>query len=181
MAEATLRGKVEVPEGCQFSQSGIIITVKGPKGELTRKLPDKWIKLNHEGQKLELWYEKTTKNQKKQLFTTVSHIKNMMIGVTDGYVYKLKICSGHFPMNVSLKNNVLEVKNFIGEAVPRKLTIKEGSDVKVQGDIITVESIDKEKAGQTAGSIEKLTKRPGFDKRIFQDGIYITEKAGKKI
>jgi len=56
----------------------------------------------------------------------------MIRGVTEGYTYKLKICSGHFPMNVSLKGDVLEIKNFIGESVPRKLKIKEGSEEKTR-------------------------------------------------
>ena len=84
-------------------------------------------------------------------------------------------------MNVSLKGDVLEIKNFIGEKVPRTLKIRPGASVKINGDEIVVEAINKEIAGQTAGSIEKLTKRPGFDKRIFQDGIYIVEKDGKRL
>jgi large subunit ribosomal protein L6 len=105
----------------------------------------------------------------------------MIKGVQEGFTYKLKICSGHFPMSVALKGNTFEIKNFIGEKVPRTLKIKQGADVKIEGDQITVHATDKELAGTTAGAIEKLTRRPGFDKRIFQDGIYITEKDGKKL
>ena len=61
------------------------------------------------------------------------------------------------------------------------LEIKEGAEVKIEGDIITVESCSKETAGQTAADIEKLTKITNRDLRIFQDGIYITEKDGKPI
>ena len=53
--------------------------------------------------------------------------------------------------------------------------------VKVEAKDVIVESVDKELAGETAASIEELTKRPGFDKRIFQDGIYIYYKDGKGI
>ena len=84
-------------------------------------------------------------------------------------------------MNVSLNNDELQIKNFFGEKIPRILKIKEGADVKVEGEIITIESMDKEKAGQIAADIETLTKRSGFDRRIFQDGIYIIEKAGKEV
>jgi large subunit ribosomal protein L6 len=44
-----------------------------------------------------------------------------------------------------------------------------------------VEGIDKELTSQTAALIEKLTRRPGFDKRIFQDGIFMIEKDGKPL
>ena len=134
-----------------------------------------------ESSQITISYEKTGKKQKTQLFTTRAHIKNMIKGVQEGYTYKLKICSGHFPMNVSLKGNKIEIKNFIGEKVPRTLILKDGAKVEIKGDIIDVSGINKEIVGQTAASIEKLTKRPGFDKRIFQDGIYIIEKPDKKI
>ena len=84
-------------------------------------------------------------------------------------------------MTVSVKGSIFEIKNFIGEKVPRTTVIKEGSTVKIDGHDIIVESINKEQAGQMAASIEQLTRRPGFDTRIFQDGIYITEKDGKII
>ena len=68
------------------------------------------------------------------------------------------------------------VKNFLGERIPRKAKILPGVDVKVQGDFITVQSISKDAAGQTAANIETMMKVRGKDRRIFQDGIYIIEK-----
>ena len=84
-------------------------------------------------------------------------------------------------MNVSVKGLKLVVKNFIGEAVPRTLLFKEGATVKVEGDIIIVTGINKEIVAQAAASVEQLTRRVGFDRRIFQDGIYIVEKDGKSL
>ena len=84
-------------------------------------------------------------------------------------------------MNVSTSNNKLIVKNFLGEKVPRILQLKEGADVKIEGEIIKVESSNKELAGQVSADIEQLTRRPGYDSRIFQDGIYITNKDGREL
>lgn len=84
-------------------------------------------------------------------------------------------------MNVVMKGQTLEVKNLFGEAVPRSLVIPEGVSAKVEGDKITVQGIDKEKTAQAAASIEQLTRRPGFDKRVFQDGIYLLDKDGKEL
>jgi large subunit ribosomal protein L6 len=82
-------------------------------------------------------------------------------------------------MNVSIKGQTLEVKNFIGEVVPRSYSFSKDVDVKLNGEMISVTGINKELVSQTAGSIEQLTRRVGFDRRIFQDGIYIVDKDGK--
>jgi large subunit ribosomal protein L6 len=169
----------KIPSGVEVIQEGFKLTLKGPKGEVAKRISDKSLKVAVSGDELTLSFDKNSKKQKKNLHTTSAHVTNMIKGVTEGFNYKLKICSGHFPMTVAVKGDIVEVKNFIGESVPRRLTIKPGAEVKINGEIIDVTSIDKELAGQTAASIEKMTKRPGFDKRIFQDGIYIIEKDGR--
>lgn len=176
-----ISGTIELPKGVTFTLKDRVVIIKGPKGENQRKLADKYVKITQEGDEIVFNYDKNTKREKKKMYTAMAHIKNMIKGANEGYTYTLKICSGHFPMAVSLKGDTFEIKNFIGEQVPRRLKLKTGATVKIAGDIITVESPNKELAGQTAASIENLTKRPGFDKRIFQDGIYITNKDGKQM
>jgi large subunit ribosomal protein L6 len=158
------------------------LIVKGPKGEIKRKLFDPLVKIEVMPNKILFSpNKKGTKRESKMIKTFVAHVNNMIKGVKEGHVYKLKICSGHFPMNVSIINNEFVVKNFIGEKVPRKIPVKKGVDVKIDSTLITVSGIEKEIVSQMAASIEELTKRPGFDTRIFQDGIYIIEKDGKEI
>ena len=53
--------------------------------------------------------------------------------------------------------------------------------MKLNGEMISVTGINKEIVSQAAADIEQLTRRVGFDRRIFQDGIYIVEKDGKVI
>ena len=169
-------------EGVTIIQEGNLLCIKGPKGELKKKVFDPSVKIEIKPDKVILSPKKrATKRDSKMIKTFVAHINNMIKGVNEGHTYKLKICSGHFPMNVSVSNNEFIVKNFIGEKVPRKIILKEGVNVKLDGEIITVEGIDKELVSQTAARIEELTKRPGFDTRIFQDGIYIIEKDGNEI
>ncbi len=170
-----------IPEGVTCIIDKGIVTFKGPKGEVSKSFTHPLINLKVEGNKIELKTEKVRQSEKKLLNTFLSLLKNLVKGVSEGHMYKLKICSGHFPMNVSIKNNILEIKNFIGEAVPRKCILNSNAEVKLDGTIITVFGIDKELVSQVAASIEKTTRRNGFDKRIFQDGIYIIEKDGKKI
>ncbi|MBU0536356.1 MAG: 50S ribosomal protein L6, partial [Nanoarchaeota archaeon] len=121
------------------------------------------------------------KKEKTVMGTFRAHIKNMIKGVNEGHIYKLKICSGHFPMNVAMSGKDFSVSNFLGEKTPRKMIIKEGAKIKIEGEHIIVESTNKEIAGQTAANIETLTKIKGRDKRIFQDGIYIIEKDGNQL
>ena len=154
---------------------------KGKKGEVKRTFNFPRIEIKKEQGNIVVTAKKVTRREKTLLGTTKAHIKNLIIGVTEGHAYKLKVCSGHFPMNVSLSGNVLSIKNFLGEKVPRTLKIKDGATVKVDGEEVSVEGIDIEKVGQVAADIEQLTRVTNKDIRIFQDGIYIVEKPKKSL
>lgn len=177
----TIEKEIEVPEGVTVEYKDRIFSAKGPKGEVTKRIYFPVTQISIENGLVKVVSENAGKKEKKIIGTVVAHIKNIIKGAEEGFVYKLKICSGHFPMNVSVSGNKFSVKNLLGEKVPRELTLKEGATVKIDGSIITVESNDKETAGQVSADIEQLTRRPGFDRRIFQDGIYIIEKNGKAI
>lgn len=158
-----------------------LITMKGPKGEAQKDFHNPLIQIELKDNKIILTSKRFTKREKKLLGTFRAHIKNLMKGALEGHTYKLKVCSSHFPMNVALNNGEFVVKNFFGGKHPRKLKIKAGAEVKVAGSDITVYSCSKETAGQVAADMESLTRITNKDKRIFQDGIYIIEKDGKKI
>lgn len=176
-----LKETIVIPQGVTVATEGATIVIKGPKGELRRAVGSKAVVVSVEDNCVVLRAKSATKNEKRTLNTNAAHIRNMLRGAKDGHVYKLKICSGHFPMSVTLKGDHFEVKNFIGEAVPRALKIKQGVKVTIAGADITVEGANKELVGNQAAAIELLTRRPGFDTRVFQDGIYITEKDSKKV
>ena len=162
-----------------MSVEGGTVKVKGPKGEVARRMLAHGVTIKSEGTALKLDTKKATKREKKMLYTYRAHIRNMIRGVQQPWVYKLKICSGHFPMTVAVAGNKFAIKNFLGEKVPRECSLPAGVDVKVAGQEITVTSVDRELAGQAAGLLELLTFKPNKDQRTFQDGIYITEKPGK--
>ncbi len=170
--------EIKIPEGVSARLEGALLVVTKGKESMKRIFQDPRIMIKIENDAILLQIPVMTKREKKVIGTFSAHIKNMLQGVQQSFVYKLKVCSGHFPMNISVTNQELIVKNFIGEKIPRVLKIPEGVAVKVEGETITVSSSDIERAGHTAGTIELLCKRPGFDKRVFQQGIYITEKAG---
>lgn len=170
---------IEIPSGVEVSIDKSVFKIKGPKGELSREFKHPRIKMEKKENGITFASENATKREKKMIGTFKAHIRNMVKGVTEGNVYRLKICSGHFPMNVSVSGTDFIVKNFLGEKIPRMLKICEGVKVKVEGQEVVVETADKEKAGQTAAEIETLTRIKGRDRRIFQDGIYIINKDGK--
>ena len=84
-------------------------------------------------------------------------------------------------MNVSVSGEKFIVKNFLGEKIPREMKIKKGVNIKIAGDQILIESSDVEIAGNTASNIEQLVKISKRDLRVFQDGIYLIEKAGEPL
>ena len=176
-----VRIEVALPEGVAASVAGNMLTIKGPKGEVTRELKQKNVSVKIDGQKIILETKRFTKKDKKMAYSLTAHAKNMIKGTTQTHEYTLKICAGHFPMTVAVADNKLSVKNFLGEKVPRILPLKEGASVKVDGQLIHITSTSKEIAGQVAAGIEQLTRRPGFDTRVFQDGIYIINKDGKEL
>jgi large subunit ribosomal protein L6 len=177
----TIDERIAIPDGIEVKIDRGLVSVKGPKGTVERKLLSPKVKIEIADKNIVMKSEKATRREKAMAGTFEAHIRNMLRGVAEGHVYKLRICSGHFPMSVSVSGNELIVKNFIGETVPRKLKISAGVSVKVEGTDLVIEGVDKELVGQTAASIEELTKRKGFDKRIFQDGIYIYIKDGKEM
>ncbi|MBT4935780.1 50S ribosomal protein L6 [Candidatus Woesearchaeota archaeon] len=158
-----------------------LLTIQGPKGSVQRVFNHPKIALSVDSGKITLQSPKSTKREKKIISSFRIHIQNMVKGVQEPFIYKLKICSGHFPMNVSVSGNDFIIKNFLGEAVPRKITFNKEANVKIDGSEIVVTSVDKEVAGQTAGSIETMCRITNRDRRIFQDGCYIIHKAGKDI
>ncbi len=173
--------EVELQEGIQTEFTGKELVMKGKKGEVKKNLFDPRVQLKVEGNKIVLSAKKPSKREKRMINTYAAHIKNMIQGANEGHVYKLKICSGHFPMNVAVNGNEISVKNYLGEKIPRTKKIKEGVSVKVNGTEIVVESTNLELAGHTASDIEQMMRITDRDRRIFQDGIYIIEKNGKSI
>ena len=168
--------EIKLQDKINIQLDGSILTLKGPKGEVKKDFPDKGIGIEHKEGSIILKSSKSNKVDKKIIKSYAAHIRNMVKGSLEGYKYTLKICSGHFPMNVSVGNDQFIVKNFLGEKVPRTLKLKTGAAVKVEGDMVVVESTSKEIAGQVSADIETLTKRTGYDGRIFQDGIWIVSK-----
>ncbi len=172
---------ITLSEGVSATFANGNLSITGPKGTVVHTFDHPKIVITIKGSIIEFTTKVFTKREKKLIQTMLAQIRNATKGVTEGHTYKLKVCSGHFPMNVSVKGKTFEVKNFIGEVVPRTHIFAANVEVKLEGDVVSVSGIEKNIVSQTAASIEQLTRRNGFDRRVFQDGIYITEKDGKSL
>lgn len=173
--------KLEIPEDIELELDGSTVKLKGKSGEVSRYFKMPGFKFANEGNSIVVSIDKYGVYENEKFKTIQAHIKNMIQGIQEGFVYKLKICSSHFPMNVAVSGNKFVVKNLFGEKVPRELIIKEGAKVEVKGDAVEVSGPSKEIVAQVAADIEKLTKITKRDRRIFQDGIYIVSKNGKPV
>lgn len=173
--------EIVIPQGVQLSFSGSSVTVEKSGKKLSKKFVFGTLVTKIENNVLKITSDKNTRREKKLFGTLNAILKNMFEGLNTQFTYKLKICSGHFPMNVSISGKEFIVKNFLGESVSRKVTLPQDATVKVEGDLVVVQAHDKEVAGRTAAMIEILTTIKGRDLRIFQDGIYIIQKHNKHI
>lgn len=167
---------IEIPEGIEARQDKFTITIKGQKGELAREFKHPMVKSEVKDKQIKFTSENERKKNVAVVGTFAAHIQNMITGVTKGWQCKLKAVYSHFPMKISVEGNSVLVQNFMGERNPRKSNIVGDSKVDIKKDEIIVTGIDKEDVGQTAANIEQVTKVTKYDRRIFQDGIYITLK-----
>jgi large subunit ribosomal protein L6 len=167
---------IQVPADVEVSLEGRKITIKGPKGTLTRDFSHEPVSIELNGKLVKTWAEWPRKKESALVGTINSHIRNMITGVTKGFTYKLKIVFSHFPISVKLKEKTVLVENFTGERSPRKSKIIGDVKVKIQGEDIIVQGINLEDVSQTAANVEQATKVKRKDPRIFLDGLYVFEQ-----
>jgi large subunit ribosomal protein L6 len=179
MRAGFLKDEIEVPEKVQVKIEDGIVKVKGPQGEVQKRLVHPRVKLEVKGKHVIVTSEMPRKREKALVGTYGAHVRNMLVGVTTGFEYKMKIVYAHFPIKTAVKGDTFMIENFLGEKHPRKTSILGSTKVQVKGDQVVLNGPNLEDVGQTAANIEKATKIKGFDPRVFQDGIYITEKPGR--
>lgn len=174
--------KIEVPAGQTAALNAGEIVIKGNGKEVKKKfLENENIKVEISGNIVSVSAKKATKRELKLINSLVSHIKNIFAGIKEEYEYKLEICNVHFPMVVKVEGDKLRIKNFLGEKIDRMAQILPNTKVSIKGTTIEVVSPDVEAAGQTAANFEIATKIRNRDRRVFQDGIFITSKPGRRL
>lgn len=114
---------MDIPDGVKITVKAKLIEVEGPRGTLTRNfkhlnLDFQLIKDAETGQKklkIESWFG--SRKSTAAIRTALSHVDNLIKGVTKGYRYKMRFVYAHFPINASITNGnkAIEIRNFLGE------------------------------------------------------------------
>ncbi len=151
------------------------VTVKGPKGTLERVLPAE-MEIKVEGAEVTVSRPNDLKKMKSLHGLTRTLIHNMVVGVTDGYEKKLEVNGVGY--RAAKAGKVLTLN--LGYSHPVEMTDPEGLETVVDGNIITVKGIDKEKVGQFAAEIrDKRRPEPYKGKGIKYADEVIRRKVGK--
>ena len=124
------------------------VTVKGPKGTLERVLPAE-MEIKVEGAEIVVSRPNDLKKMKSLHGLTRTLINNMVVGVTDGYEKKLEVNGVGYKVAKAGKKLTLS----LGYSHPVEMTDPEGIETVVDGNVIVVKGIDKEKVGQFAGRL----------------------------
>jgi large subunit ribosomal protein L9e len=158
--------------------------VKGPRGTLQRAFKSNNFAANVLGKRtmrVDMWFG--NRKQLACLRTICSHIENMIVGVTTGYMYKMRFAYSHFPINVTLvkdgADTFVEIRNFLGERRMRRVKMHEGVSIARSDNVkdeLVLQGNDVEKVSGSAALIHEATLVRNKDIRKFLDGIYVSEK-----
>lgn len=167
---------VEIPSGVNVEIKGNVITVKGPKGSLIWKFhPMMDVKVEDN----KIWVRRPNDEKlfKALHGTTRQIIKNMVVGVSEGYKKVLIIEGTGYKASMQGEKLILNV----GYSHPVEYVPPEGVKISVQGNNrIIVEGIDKQKVGQVAAEIRRVREPdPYKGKGIRYEGERIKLKPGK--
>ena len=173
------RTEIQLPEEVTADTEGFDVTVEGPNGNVTRRLWYPNVSVTVEDGVVAIESDETNAKTTATMGTFESHVKNMLHGVTEGWEYQMEVFYSHFPMQVSVEGEEVVIENFLGERAPRRAQIRGDTDVSVDGEKLTLSGPNKEDVGQTAADVEQMTRVTDKDQRVFQDGVYITEKPSK--
>ncbi|SJZ91738.1 large subunit ribosomal protein L6 [Pilibacter termitis] len=167
---------VELPAGVSFEQNAGVVTVKGPKGELSRALSSD-ITIEQDGTTVTFTRPNDTKEMKTIHGTTRALFNNMVEGVSAGFSKKLQMIGVGYRAQLQGKKLVLSV----GKSHPDEVEAPEGITFEVNNNTeITVSGISKEVVGETAAYIRSLrSPEPYKGKGIRYEGEYVRRKEGK--
>ena len=166
---------LSIPAGVTVTTNGNIVTVKGPKGELSTEI-NKNITVKIDGDKLEV--SRKNDNFKNFHGTANANIQNMIIGVTEGFEKKLEMVGVGYRFKVS--GNKVDIS--AGYSHPIVMEAPEGITVESPSNTeLYIRGADKQLVGEFAANIRKIRKpEPYKGKGIRYTDEHVIRKDGKK-
>ncbi len=167
---------IQIPANVEVTYAQNTLTVKGPKGTLTRPISEE-IAVTIADNAIAFAPVKDTKLARALWGTYAAHLRNMITGVTEGFTKVLEIEGVGY--RAEAQGN--KVKLSVGFSHPVELIAPEGVQITTEKGIITVTGIDIDVVGQFAADIRAVKKpEPYKGKGIHYRGEYIIRKQGKK-
>ena len=167
---------IVLPAGVEITNKDHVVTVEGPKGELTREF-DRNIEIKVEGNEITLHRPNDSKEMKTIHGTTRANLNNMVVGVSEGFQKELEMRGVGYRAQLQGSKLVLSVGKSHQDEVeaPQDVTFELPSPTQ-----ILVKGINKEVVGQTAAYIRGLrSPEPYKGKGIRYVGEYVRRKEGK--
>ncbi|MCO6360109.1 LSU ribosomal protein L6P [Roseivirga pacifica] len=171
---------IEIPQGVTVSVANSVVTVKGPKGELTQEVnPDMIVEVED----AQVVVKRPTEQKRHKALHGLyrSLINNMVEGVSKGYTKELELVGVGYKAAVT--NNVLELNLGYSHNIYLQVPAEVAASAKMEkgkNPIVTLESSDKELIGQVAAKLRSLRKiEPYKGKGVRFVGEQIRRKAGK--
>ncbi|MFI5359169.1 MAG: 50S ribosomal protein L6 [Halanaerobiales bacterium] len=167
---------IDIPEKVEVKIDGNSVTVKGPKGELSREFSP-LINIELVDNQILLSRKEETMEANSMHGLSRSLLQNMVTGVTEGYEKKLEMVGVGYSARVEGKNLVLE----IGYSHPVTIEAEDNIEFEVERNTrITVRGIDKQKVGAVAAKIRAVREpEPYKGKGIKYIDEHIRRKVGK--
>ena len=169
---------VALPAGVTAKVAGGVVTLKGPKGELTLRAPET-VAVALEGAALTVARQGDDKQSRADHGTTRALLQNMVEGVKDGYSRELEIQGVGF--KASIAGNKLTLN--VGYSHPVEYVVPEGIKVDVaDGTTLKVSGIDKQLVGQVSARIRSFRPpEPYKGKGVRYKDERVRRKAGKTV
>ena len=167
---------IVLPAGVEISNKDNVVTVKGPKGELTREF-SKNIEIRVEGTEVTLHRPNDSKEMKTIHGTTRALLNNMVVGVSEGFKKQLEMRGVGY--RAQLQGNKLVLA--VGKSHPDEVEAPEGITFELPNPTnIVISGISKEVVGQTAAYVRSLrAPEPYKGKGIRYVGEFVRRKEGK--
>lgn len=166
---------VPIPKGVEIKLEGDLLSVKGPKGVLKRRIHPK-VQVNVEGGEIVFFVAENTKEAGALHGLTRALVANMVTGVSKGFEKALEIVGVGYRAELSGKTAVLNV----GYSHPIRFELPEGIEAKIEKTRIVLTGIDKEVLGLTAAKMRSIRRpEPYKGKGIKYADEFIRRKAGK--